>query len=69
MDPDSRDTSPPGVYLAEEMSLFVRQHFPGLEDKPSIVERCIYTVRDLSYLWLSNQQPTVNRHNRPFFSF
>ena len=55
MDPDSRDNAPPGVYLADEMNLFVRQHFPGLEDKPSIIERCMYTVRDLPYLCLSNQ--------------
>lgn len=44
VDPDARDAHPEDTRDIEAMKAFVRNHFPGLEDFPSITERCIISV-------------------------
>ena len=43
--PDDRDKVTKGEQGdIKMMQKYVREHFPGLEDEPAIVERCILTV-------------------------
>ena len=46
IDPDFRDVSNE-TWDLEAMCTFVRDNMPHLEDKPSVIERCIYTVNHL----------------------
>ena len=48
MDPDKRDVEPENPSIPV-VAAFIKKHFNGIELKPSIVERCLYTV---SYIWL-----------------
>ena len=43
MDPDSRDKDPWDEDI-KIMCKFVSKYLPDLESKPSIIERCFYTV-------------------------
>ena len=43
IDPDFRDVTDE-TWDVEAMCAFVRDYMPYLEDKPSVIERCIYTV-------------------------
>ncbi len=55
IDPDVRDAGADDKEIVETLSQFIRSHLPYMEDKPSLVETCIYTVctAELMY-YLSN---------------
>ena len=44
IDPDYRDIGGLDQTAVDAVSAFIRAHMPMLEDQPSIVEPCIYTV-------------------------
>ena len=45
MPPDDRDKAAKGEQGDIKMlQKYVRDHFPGLEDEPAVVEQCMYTV-------------------------
>ncbi|XP_074640202.1 peroxisomal sarcosine oxidase-like isoform X2 [Tubulanus polymorphus] len=54
IDPDDRDKTQNKEYL-ERICEYVKDHFPGLEQMPSIIETCIYTVKSADCLLFSYQ--------------
>ncbi|XP_013421787.1 peroxisomal sarcosine oxidase-like [Lingula anatina] len=43
-DPDARDANNQDQWDVKLVAEFLQKHLPGLEDKPSVMERCMYTV-------------------------
>ena len=46
-DPDHRDADGPDHQTIKTLSDFIRKWLPGIEDKPSVLETCLYTVRSI----------------------
>ena len=44
IDPDRRDVEADDDADERALAAMIRDNFPGLEDKPSIKDTCIYTV-------------------------
>ena len=44
INPDSRDVTSSVKHDVTEIGQYIREHFENVEDKPSIVEHCMYTV-------------------------
>ena len=44
IDPDRRDVVPDDNEDERTLAIMINKHFPGLEDKPSIKDTCLYTV-------------------------
>jgi len=44
VDPDERDKNCSDEPIPPELAEHIRSYFPGMEETPSIVETCMYTV-------------------------
>ena len=53
--PDLRDVDAADDSDEKALAEMIRNHFPGIEDKPSIKDTCIYTV-SFSYIKLEMQE-------------
>ena len=67
--PDARDVASSLEKEAREIGSYIKEHFQDVEDRPSIVEQCMYTVLFLLFLIITRVHFVIYLMNVLFTKF